>query len=1037
MNTIFNALAAVYDYFHEENNQPQQQEIPLPYIPPNLFERQQQPLLFIEDEDELNLEDLLQAERELDEQTDHPALIRRIEDGGTITEQEARSLYRYLTSQPTKFLVRIRSQGQAQPEFITVSEKSEDFLIDLFTQRVNADREAVYGSDTLDNYNFENIEEIGITPIQPRANQEGEGFKYFNTSPIDLRRYQIYKQSERQSRKQCLIFALEQLNISEAQLNDIILAIPEGASICVKHVKQIAKILDRGLIVHKYDQNNNIRYLKYNLKSGEPLNIALYENHYFIYEETEYSRKLIKDNEFNLKFHKNNKDKMTSLELVRTLHLNDYFKKAHMDKVESTQINPILDNLDNEQRPYEYKPKEDLNASIFYADCESFVYKNPHALYLIGVVSDKSDDTKIFNVCNHTTNEQYSKEQKTVFNFLNHLTKNKDPETDSIIVYFHNLKYDYLLLCKYLNIRKIIEKDNQIYSVEISYKNTKIVLKDSFKLLSMRLSSLPSTFNLPKEMTKKEAIAYTYYTPERDNQRITKEEYKKYLKPEEHKIFDENVTTPTFNPTEYYRYYLKYDCLVLKYGIQKFREIMLNITKLDIHNYLTVSSIADHYFASKGAYENVYEVRGNLREYISKAVYGGRVCVNKKYQKTIIQQKIADFDGVSLYPSAIFRIGEETDFARGKILRLPQHNLEIWKESQYAILTVNITKVNKCQQLPFIAVKTDAGTQYTNKPPKHPIIIDKLTLEDYIKFHEIEYTIIDGIYIPKQPTHPSKKVVKSTIHDLFTERLQVKSTNVPLANTIKLILNSIYGKTILKKSKSKTSIIKRVIKYKENDEWLERDNFIEYVTKNYSSIKHIKHLNSTQMKVTSEIPDNSYNRATVGCMILSMSKRIMNEVFDTANSSEIPIYYQDTDSMHLPYDEVPNLAEKYKEQYNKQLIGKQLCQFHIDFDLRGAASEVYATKSIFLGKKSYIDVLESTNSNNEKIQGYHYRLKGITKEGLQHEADKYEDKYLGLFTDLSNGKKIDFVLNPPGKVLFEFNDDSITTKNEFIRSVKF
>lgn len=191
------------------------------------------------------------------------------------------------------------------------------------------------------------------------------------------------------------------------------------------------------------------------------------------------------------------------------------------------------------------------------------------------------------------------------------------------------------------------------------------------------------------------------------------------------------------------------------------------------------------------------------------------------------------------------------------------------------------------------------------------------------------------------------------------------------------------------------------------------------------------------MKVTSEIPDNSYNRATVGCMILSMSKRIMNEVFDTANSSEIPIYYQDTDSMHLPYDEVPNLAEKYKEQYNKQLIGKQLCQFHIDFDLRGAASEVYATKSIFLGKKSYIDVLESTNSNNEKIQGYHYRLKGITKEGLQHEADKYEDKYLGLFTDLSNGKKIDFVLNPPGKVLFEFNDDSITTKNEFIRSVKF
>jgi len=34
----------------------------------------------------------------------------------------------------------------------------------------------------------------------------------------------------------------------------------------------------------------------------------------------------------------------------------------------------------------------------------------------------------------------------------------------------------------------------------------------------------------------------------------------------------------------------------------------------------------------------------------------------------------------------------------------------------------------------------------------------------------------------------------------------------------------------------------------------------------------------------------------IGVMILSISKRIMNEVICTAEDNKIPIYYQDTDS---------------------------------------------------------------------------------------------------------------------------------------------
>jgi hypothetical protein len=189
--------------------------------------------------------------------------------------------------------------------------------------------------------------------------------------------------------------------------------------------------------------------------------------------------------------------------------------------------------------------------------------------------------------------------------------------------------------------------------------------------------------------------------------------------------------------------------------------------------------------------------------------------------------------------------------------------------------------------------------------------------------------------------------------------------------------------------------------------------------------------------------DNSYNRGHIGCAILSMSKRIMNEVFDVANENEYPIYYTDTDSLHCNLEDVAKLEAKYEEKYDKKLNGKELEQFHTDFDLEGACSEIYATKSIFLGKKSYIDCLESKDRNGNIITGHHIRLKGITSEGLEHEAKKYKDGYFGLYEDLAKGIEKEIILNPYNeeenktKVLFEFKAGTVSTRKEFIRKVKF
>ena len=49
---------------------------------------------------------------------------------------------------------------------------------------------------------------------------------------------------------------------------------------------------------------------------------------------------------------------------------------------------------------------------------------------------------------------------------------------------------------------------------------------------------------------------------------------------------------------------------------------------------------------------------------------------------------------------------------------------------------------------------------------------------------------------------------------------------------------------------------------------------------------------------------------------LSRSKHIMNKVMFLAEALSIQIYYKDTDSMHIPRNDVETLATAFKTKYN-------------------------------------------------------------------------------------------------------------------------
>ena len=144
----------------------------------------------------------------------------------------------------------------------------------------------------------------------------------------------------------------------------------------------------------------------------------------------------------------------------------------------------------------------------------------------------------------------------------------------------------------------------------------------------------------------------------------------------------------------------------------------------------------------------------------------------------------------------------------------------------------------------------------------------------------------------------------------------------------------------------------------------------------------------------------------------------------------------------MPYDAVPTLEKAFYEEYKRELTGTNLGQFHIDFDLKGSVGEIYSTKSIFLGKKSYIDCLESKDKDGNLIQGHHIRLKGITKQSIDYHGGS---KPFEMFESLAKGKSLTMVLNPfiqgcvKQKPMFEYIEGGVRTRkpNEFARKVQF
>jgi hypothetical protein len=326
-----------------------------------------------------------------------------------------------------------------------------------------------------------------------------------------------------------------------------------------------------------------------------------------------------------------------------------------------------------------------------------------------------------------------------------------------------------------------------------------------------------------------------------------------------------------------------------------------------------------------------------------------------------------------------------------------------WMNSNGAyFVQITVTSVGKKLKMPLMSYKTETGRRvWENEIEGKTFVVDRYTLEDWIKYHEIEFIPFIGV----QFLDGYNTTIVETMKKLFALRLKLKSEKNPAEAVYKLIMNSAYGKTIEKPHFTETKFVPK-------------EKFNSFLVKNFGVIEECIELEKNYRVEVSKSIISHFTYPQVGSSILSMSKRIMAEVTSVADKH---IYYTDTDSIFITQAGLDLLPES--------LVGINPGQFHVDFAMKGA--NVRAVEGIFLAPKTYCLRL----MNDEGETEYHIRMKGIPTNAHAERVEDYAGDYLKMFKDMEN-KTLNFDLLAGGKVRFDFkNDLSVYSIKQFERKV--
>lgn len=681
----------------------------------------------------------------------------------------------------------------------------------------------------------------------------------------------------------------------------------------------------------------------------------------------------------------------------------------------------------------------------------------------------------------------------------------KDEEINQITLIAHNAHFDSSFIFNYIYNPNVVEKDNRFYCLEgMVYnqgKRLKLKIIDSMNFIAGKLEEFPKKFGITG--IRKGIMNYEFITKNNINKiGCSVEEFITGFSNKKKQRFINDITELNmitedgkyFKFNAYREFYLRQDVNILAIGFLKFRaqiktlcyDLQLPMT-IDVLDTLTISSVGDKIAKLYGCYEGVAEVHGSLAQIYSKWVIGGHCQTsenkiqlrgginesnnypNRKtaklfpskddddyeyhYRKakeyieknfysieTLIQliergHQIIDSDYNSLYPSSMKNMN---GFPIGKPLRIkPQErNIEFLNNQTYYIAIVKINKFKKYLKFPMVSKVVNGIRDWSNTEGIY--YLTKTTIDDLINFQGIDYEILDGYYYNQGR---NDKIVE-LIDTIYYKRLELKKLGNPLQTTYKLIMNSIFGKTIQKITPYSVKIIKGI------------DNLFNYISKysnrvvEYKMIGEIQENNKYQFyKLKLKKPTFKYKALSiVGIEILAHSKHLMNKVLNICEENNLDVVYMDTDSVHLPKNHYITLRQIYQEKYGYELEGKGLMQMSSDFesDILTKNEDIFSIQTICIDKKLYIDKITTMTDLKNGIFDYHIKLKGIRLDSFLQFCDEHNFTPEEVFYLIAKNKyyfNIDLMsgIDDDGSIInhadFNVNNFSIIKRLSFSRTI--
>lgn len=441
--------------------------------------------------------------------------------------------------------------------------------------------------------------------------------------------------------------------------------------------------------------------------------------------------------------------------------------------------------------------------------------------------------------------------------------------------------------------------------------------------------------------------------------------------------------------------YLEKDVLVLEQIVLKLWEVGIEM-KINMFDYLTVSSMTFAKWKSLlSGSQSMENPKGEIKDFIREGIYGGRCkpFKNKFYikhkcmlnrclsilRRSLKGEKISNIDTKfiqhvyrecyknndylfnadvnSLYPTAMknfkfpigpsrWSINPEYDFKKGlhgfyRIKYFPNPNLH------WSILPRRVENPKELERkglnwnlLDGTGVYTRIDIEEALKYGYTIIFIGEAIVFDYSDYVFREY--IDYLYKGKQDQDKLK----------YTNP---KQYNPVLRQFYKILMNSLYGKTIQRDINEQVKIVESA-----------GSEYFKLTRERH--IIDIRHLLNDKSVVIVQDKGKGFKPIQIGAYVLAYSRRLMNTYYFESNGL---LTYTDTDSLHV-YGEI------HKKFMEKEFMGSGLGQLSNDID-SGEAKDAIIIHEISNGPKNYMYVFIGSDG---KI-GYEMKCKGIPKSKLK------------------------------------------------------